>query len=87
MARYLVLVVAGALALTAIVMLSPTNTSSMDGGIEEGQDSLHECETRCRQEFGGDEWIAPPVRGGAMIAYSNCILKCEREFWKDYDKD
>lgn len=86
-ARYLVLVVIGALALTGIVAVLPTDTASVAGDMAEAEEKLKDCETLCRQRFGGDEWVPPPVRGAEMIAYSNCILKCRRQFWKDYDKD
>ncbi len=85
--RHLMLAAVGAFAIAGIFILWSGETASSAGGMIQVQDRLHECQTSCREQFGGDEWNPPPVSEGSQIAYFNCIQRCERRFWKDFDKD
>lgn len=70
---------AGILLLVAPQSLSPVLA-------EDGFD-LYECEADCRWIYGGSEWSPPPLKGASVIGYNNCILACQRKYWKQFDKD
>jgi hypothetical protein len=46
-----------------------------------------ECEAECRRAYGGYEWAPPALGRGDYWGYASCILKCERKFWKAFDKE
>jgi hypothetical protein len=46
-----------------------------------------ECEADCRRAYGGYEWAAPPLSEGAFYGYASCYQRCERRFWKAFDKE
>lgn len=45
------------------------------------------CEVECRRAYGGYEWAPPRLRQGGYYGYADCIQRCERKFWKSFDKE
>ncbi len=59
----------------------------------QSQDSdLNGCQQDCRSRFGYDiyanpQWRGGPGTSGTYYAYANCIAKCNRRFWKNFDNE
>jgi hypothetical protein len=46
-----------------------------------------ECEAECRRIYGGEEWAPPRLGEGGYFGYASCIQRCERKYWKSFDKE
>jgi hypothetical protein len=51
-----------------------------DGGIF---DAFQQCKIDCNEAYGGID-VFPSKR--APVGHAECILKCERQFWKNMDR-
>lgn len=49
--------------------------------------NVKDCEANCRWTYGGSEWSPPPLKSSQTHGYNNCILACQREYWKRFDKE
>jgi hypothetical protein len=50
-------------------------------------DQFQQCKISCNESYGGIDILPPAVRGGGALGWSNCVLKCERDYWKDVDQE
>jgi hypothetical protein len=50
-------------------------------------DQFQRCKINCNESFGGVDVLPPAASGGTSLAWSNCILACERKYWKQFDKE
>jgi hypothetical protein len=50
-------------------------------------DQFQQCKISCNEGYGGLDIFPPAVRGGGAQGWANCVLKCERNYWKDVDRD
>jgi len=49
-------------------------------------DRYQQCKIDCNETYGGVDIFPPAVRGGGALGYSNCVLSCDRRYWKDFDR-
>ncbi len=75
--------VAAALAV-GIILFAWVSWSSADA---DEPFNLQDCESECSLAYGGTEWSPPALGRSEAIGYSNCILACQRKYWKQFDKD
>lgn len=50
-------------------------------------DRRDKCLTHCNDAYGGLEWIRPRGGHGIFQGWANCILKCDRDYWDQFDKE
>jgi hypothetical protein len=49
-------------------------------------DRFEQCKIDCNEAYGGVDLLPPAVGGAGALGYSNCVLKCDRSYWKDFDR-
>jgi hypothetical protein len=61
----------------------------MVGAAEPGAswDQYQQCKIDCNENYGGVDTFPPALRGGESLGWSNCVLRCERTYWKQFDKE
>lgn len=59
------------------------------GAAEPGAawDQYQQCKIDCNESWGGLDTMPPALRGGESLAWSNCVLRCERKYWHQFDKE
>ncbi len=50
-------------------------------------DQYQQCKIDCNNDYGGLDTLPPALRSGNSLGWSNCVLRCERKYWKRFDKD
>jgi len=81
-----VMFVAAVAVLALAVALTYSNASSFGGGT--AMDQREKCMTHCNDAYGGLEWFRPPSGGaGVYQGWSNCMLRCDRQYWDRFDKE
>ncbi len=64
----------------ALATATPLICRADDGEIF---DAFQQCKIDCNEAYGGVD-IFPSKR--APVGHADCILKCERQFWKNMDR-
>ena len=83
----IVAITLGILLLTGILVAMPA-ASLADGFLQDKDGFDREyCEAECRRAYGGYEWAPPHLGSSGQLGYNTCILKCNRQFWKSFDKE
>lgn len=80
----IVLIAAVAL-LTLAVVLTGSIASTDDKGS--AMDQRDKCMIHCNEAYGGLEWFRPPGGSGIYQGWSNCMLRCDRQYWDRFDKE
>ena len=78
------------IAATALVFLVgsasiPRVASAVDTGGS--WDRFAKCKIDCNEAYGGLDVFPPALTGPRGQGYADCILKCDRQYWKDFDKE
>ena len=79
--KFLVVAIAG---LTVVVVLACIVPATSHAQGADFFDKFRQCKIDCNEAFGGLD-IFPSPR--APQGHADCVLKCERRFWKDFDRD
>jgi hypothetical protein len=79
-------VVGLAVLVSAVLVLSQ---APVVGAAELGAswDQFEQCKINCNESYGGLDVFPPGLRRGGTLGWSNCVLACERKYWKQFDKD
>ena len=78
--------VLGVLLLPGLLVLLPDSVPAGPYLPGPGPD-LQYCQAECRRSYGGYEWAAPPLSASEQLGYNRCIVQCNRDFWKEWDKE
>ncbi len=79
--KFFVIVIAGLATMFVLACIVPTTSSAQGADFF---DKFRQCKVDCNEAYGGLD-IFPSPR--APQGHADCMLKCERRFWKDFDKD
>ena len=50
-------------------------------------DEFEQCKIDCNEIFGGLDIFPPSATGARSLGWANCVLRCERKYWKRFDKE
>ena len=78
--RTIVIAAAGLALLIGAVALVPVANAAQDGTL---WDKYQRCTIGCNESYGGTGTFK---QGGGGEGYSLCRVRCERRYWKDFDK-
>ncbi len=70
----------------AAILLTAVSVAKSDSIID-SEKQLEECVEDCNEAYGGWGPFPPPLSHDQAIGWANCRLKCERRYWKKFDKD
>ena len=79
--RSFIIAIVGCALLFALACILPVVSHAQDSGMF---DKYRQCKIDCNEAFGGLD-VFPSER--APQGHAECILKCERKFWRNFDKD
>lgn len=74
-------------ALALLVGLVPLILATNALAAGETWDKFEQCKVRCNEAYGGVDIFRPRLPGSSQGGFNNCILQCEREHWRDLDKE
>jgi hypothetical protein len=77
--------IVGLVLLVGLVSLEPGRAAAADGA--NAWDHYQQCKIDCNESYGGLDVFPPSVGDGAAQGWSQCVLKCEREYWKKFDRE
>ena len=81
--RTLVIAAVGLALLAGMLVLVPPAGAGPAGSW----DQFQQCKIDCNEGYGGLDVNPPALSGARGLGYSNCVLRCERRYWKNFDKD
>ena len=86
MKSFMIGVVGLAVLAGAVILLLQAH---MVGAAEPGAswDQYQQCKIDCNESYGGLDTMPPALRDGVSLGWSTCVLKCERTYWKQFDKE
>jgi hypothetical protein len=68
------------------VVMGTTTAAAGDSG--DAWEQFQQCKIDCNQIYGGVDVLPPPASSsGTSLGWANCVLACERKYWKQFDKE
>jgi hypothetical protein len=77
---YYLYVAVGLALLFALACILPADSRAQGNDLF---DKFTQCKIDCNEIFGGIDMMPSPR---APLGHADCVLQCERRFWKDFDK-
>ncbi len=78
--------IAAAIGLVFLLSGVSVNFGLAEDRIGGNWDRYQDCKIDCNEAYGGYNVFPPPLSGVDALGYSNCVQACDREYWKNFDK-
>jgi hypothetical protein len=78
-----------AVALGIILLVGLTCVLPAVSGAQENSifDKAQRCKSDCNEAYGGLDIFPPKLQPPSTTGWSNCMMRCDRQFWKDFDRE
>jgi hypothetical protein len=72
----------------AVGLVSLESHRAVAADASNNWDQYQQCKIDCNESYGGLDVHPPSLRGGGgPQGWSNCVLKCDRDYWKQFDQE
>jgi hypothetical protein len=76
-------VVLGLILLVGLTCFFPAVSGAQQTSIF---DKAQRCKADCNEAYGGLDIFPPQLQPPSTTGWSNCMMRCDRQFWKDFDR-